>query len=169
MKQQRVDAKRVAVRGGSAGGYTSLCALCFHDFFHAGAIYYGVSDLEALAQDTHKFEARYLDRLIGPYPAGQEIYRERSPIHHVHRLSSPIIFFQGLEDKVVPPAQTEKMVAALRLKKIPVAYISFAGEAHGFRRAENIERALEAELYFYSRLFGFKPADSIASIAIENL
>ncbi len=169
IERQRIDAKRMAIRGGSAGGYTTLCALCFHDFFRAGAVYYGVSDLEALARDTHKFEARYLDRLIGPYPERQDIYRERSPIHHVQRLSAPVIFFQGREDKVVLPNQTEKMVQALRWKKIPVAYIAFDGEAHGFRRAENIERALEAELYFYSRLFGFEPADAITAFAIENL
>lgn len=169
IKQQYIDAQRMAIRGGSAGGYTTLCALCFHDFFRAGAVYYGVSNLEALARDTHKFEARYLDRLIGPYPERQDIYRERSPIHHAQQLSSPVIFFQGLEDKVVPPNQTDKMVEALRMKKIPVAYVAFADEAHGFRRAENIERALEAELCFYARLFGFEPADVITPFTIENL
>lgn len=163
------DEKRLAIRGGSAGGYTTLCALTFHDIFSAGAAYYGVSDLEALARDTHKFEAHYLDRLIGPYPLHRELYRERSPIHHVDRLASPVIFFQGLEDKVVPPDQTEKMVQALRVKGVPVAYVPFAGEAHGFRRGENIQRTLEAELYFYSRLFHFTPADSMAPVMIENL
>ncbi|MHB8534238.1 MAG: S9 family peptidase [Sulfuricaulis sp.] len=164
-----VDEKRLAIHGGSAGGYTTLCALTFHDFFHAGAAYYGVSDLETLARDTHKFEARYLDRLIGPWPASGDLYRARSPIHHVERLSCPVIFFQGLEDKVVPPDQTEKMVHALRAKGIAVAYVPFAGEAHGFRRAENIRCALEAELYFYSRVFGFDPADTLAPVAIDNL
>jgi dipeptidyl aminopeptidase/acylaminoacyl peptidase len=163
------DAARLAIRGGSAGGYTTLCALIFHDLFRAGASYYGVSDLESLARDTHKFEARYLDRLIGPYEAQRDLYRDRSPIHHVDRLSCPVIFFQGLEDKVVPPDQTEKMVNALRTKGIPVAYVPLAGESHGFRRAENIRRALEAELYFYSRIFGFTPADAIAPVTIENL
>lgn len=163
------DENRLAIRGGSAGGYTTLCALTFHDLFRAGAAYYGVSDLEALAKDTHKFEARYLDRLIGPYPARRDLYRDRSPIHHVDRMSCPVIFFQGLEDKVVPPDQTEKMVDALRRKGVPVAYVPFAGESHGFRRAENIRHALEAELYFYSRLFGFTPADGIVPVAIENL
>lgn len=168
IEQQRADTKRLAIRGGSAGGYTTLCALCLHDFFQAGAVYYGVSDLEALAKDTHKFEARYLDRLVGPYPARADIYRARSPIHHVDRLASPVIFFQGLDDKVVPPNQTEKMVTALRAKHIPVAYVAFAGESHDFRRAENIQRALEAELYFYSRLFGFEPAEALSPVAIEN-
>ena len=163
------DEDRLAIRGGSAGGYTTLCALTFHRLFRAGAVYYGVSDLEALVRDTHKFEARYLDRLIGPYPASRDRYHERSPIHHVDRLCCPVIFFQGLEDKVVPPDQTEKMVNALRARHIPVAYVPFEGEQHGFRRAENIRRALEAEFYFYSRLFGFTPADTIAPVTIENL
>jgi len=162
------DGKRLAIRGGSAGGYTTLCALTFHDLFRAGAAYYGVSDLEALARDTHKFEAHYLDRLVGTYPEHRDLYRERSPIHHVERLSCPVIFFQGLEDRVVPPDQTEKMADALRAKGIAVAYVPFAGEAHGFRRAENIRRALEAELYFYSRLFGFSPAGTIVPVTIDN-
>ncbi len=163
------DARRLAIRGGSAGGYTTLCALTFHDLFRAGAVYYGVSDLEALARDTHKFEAHYLDRLIGPYPTRADLYRARSPIHHADRLSCPAIFFQGLEDRVVPPDQTERMVNALRTKGIPVAYVPFAGESHGFRRAENIQRALEAELYFYSRLFGFTPADAMVPVIIDKL
>lgn len=163
------DAPRLAIRGGSAGGYTTLCALTFHRLFRAGAVYYGVSDLEALARDTHKFEAHYLDRLVGPYETSRARYHERSPIHHVDRLSCPVIFFQGLEDRVVPPDQTEKMVQALRTRNIPVAYVAFEGEQHGFRRAENIQRALEAEFWFYSRLFGFTPADPIEPVAIENL
>ena len=164
-----VDERHLAIRGGSAGGYTTLCALTFHDLFRAGAAYYGVSDLEALARDTHKFEAHYLDRLVGAYPERRDLYHERSPIHHVERLSCPVIFFQGLEDRVVPPDQAEKMVNALRAKGIAVAYVPFTGESHGFRRSENIQRALEAELYFYSRLFGFTPADSIDPVAIDNL
>jgi dipeptidyl aminopeptidase/acylaminoacyl peptidase len=163
------DEQRLAIRGGSAGGYTTLCALTFHRLFRAGAVYYGVSDLEALARDTHKFEAHYLDRLVGPYKTSRARYRERSPIHHVDRLSCPVIFFQGLEDKVVPPDQTEKMVNALRRRNIPVAYVAFEGEQHGFRRAENIQRALEAEFWFYSRLFGFAPADPVTPVVIENL
>ncbi|MDH3309503.1 MAG: S9 family peptidase [Gammaproteobacteria bacterium] len=164
-----VDAKRLAIRGSSAGGYTTLCALTFHRMFRAGAVYYGVSDLEALARDTHKFERYYLERLIGPYPQRKELYRERSPLHQANRLSCPIIFFQGLEDKVVPPNQTEEMVNALRARNVPVAYVPFDGEQHGFRRAENIRRALEAEFYFYSRVFGFTPADPITPIPIDNL
>ncbi|MFP5348614.1 MAG: S9 family peptidase [Gammaproteobacteria bacterium] len=163
-----VDGAHCAIRGGSAGGFTTLCALTFHSDFAAGASYYGVSDLEALAHDTHKFEARYLDRLVGPYPAERERYRARSPIHAVERLARPMIFFQGLEDRVVPPDQTERMVAALRARQVPVAYLAFAGEAHGFRRADTIRRALEAELYFYGRLFGFTPADRLEPVPIEH-
>jgi len=164
-----VDGNRLAIRGGSAGGYTTLCALTFRDAFKAGASYYGVSDLEALAKDTHKFESHYLDRLIGPYPEQRALYEERSPIHFTSRLSCPVILFQGLEDEVVPPSQAESMVGALRAKGLPVAYLPFEGEQHGFRRAENIKRALDAELYFYSKIFGFKLAVSIKPVHIENL
>ena len=153
----RADENRLAITGGSAGGYTTLCALTFHDLFRAGASHYGISDLEALAKDTHKFESRYLDRLVGPYPEAAALYRARSPIHHVDRLSCPCIFFQGLEDAVVPPDQAELMVEALRSKGLPVAYLAFAGEQHGFRRAETIQTVLRAELTFYGRIFGFAP------------
>jgi dipeptidyl aminopeptidase/acylaminoacyl peptidase len=165
----RADEKRLAIRGGSAGGFTVLCALTFFDAFRAGASYYGIGDLEALARDTHKFESRYEESLVGPYPARKDLYERRSPIHYVDRLSCPVIFFQGLEDKVVPPNQAEAMVAALRAKGLPVAYIAFAGEQHGFRRAETIVRAREAELYFYGKVFGFTPADAIEPVPIENL
>jgi len=164
-----VDPQRLAIRGGSAGGYTTLAALTFRDVFRAGASYYGVSDLEALAVETHKFESRYLDGLIGPYPARRDLYLARSPIHHAEGLDAPVIFFQGLEDKVVPPNQAERMVEVLRAKGIPVAYVPFEGEQHGFRRAQNIKRSLDAELYFYSRVFGFEPAEAIEPVAIENL
>ena len=164
-----VDPNRMAIAGGSAGGYTTLCALTFRDTFKAGASYYGVSDLEALAKDTHKFESRYLDRLIGPYPERQDIYIERSPIHSTSNLSCPVIFFQGLEDKVVPPNQAEIMVDVLKKKGLPVAYVPFEGEQHGFRRAENIKRALDGEFYFYSRVFGFDPAEALEPVTIENL
>jgi dipeptidyl aminopeptidase/acylaminoacyl peptidase len=163
-----VDGNRLAITGGSAGGYTTLCALTFRHFFKAGASHYGISDLEALAHDTHKFESRYEESLVGPYPARQNLYRARSPIHFTDRLSCPLIIFQGLEDKVVPPNQAEKMVAALRAKGLPVAYVPFAGEQHGFRKAENIKRALDAELYFYSRVFGFSLADAVEPVSIEN-
>ncbi len=164
-----VDPERMAITGGSAGGYTTLCALTFRDVFRAGASHYGIGDLEALARDTHKFESRYLDRLVGPYPERREVYVERSPIHHVDRLACPVIFMQGLEDKIVLPNQAEEMVAALRRKGVPVAYLAFEGEQHGFRKAENIKRSLDAELYFYGRIFGFEPADAIEPVPIENL
>ena len=164
-----VDGNRLAIRGGSAGGYTTLCALTFRDVFKAGASHYGISDLEALARDTHKFESRYLDGLIGPYPERRDLYMERSPIHFTNRLSCPMILFQGLEDKVVPPNQAEKMVEAVRAKKLPVAYLTFEGEQHGFRKAENIKRVLEAEAYFYSKVFGFDLADPVEPVKIENL
>ncbi|MBN1262121.1 MAG: S9 family peptidase, partial [Anaerolineae bacterium] len=167
--QGEVDGERLVIHGGSAGGYTTLCALTFYDTFKAGASFFGVADAEALAQETHKFESRYLDSLIGPYPEQRDVYVARSPIHFTDRLSCPVIFFQGLEDKVVPPSQAEMMVAALREKGIPVAYIAYKGEQHGFRRAENIKRTLDAELYFYGQIFGFEPADSIEPVAIENL
>jgi dipeptidyl aminopeptidase/acylaminoacyl peptidase len=167
--QGEVDGDRLIIRGGSAGGYTTLCALTFRDAFKAGASYYGVSDLEALAQETHKFESRYLDRLVGPYPERKDLYRERSPIHFTDRLSCPVIFFQGLEDQVVSPNQAESMVEALRARGLPVAYVPFEGEQHGFRRAENIKRALDAELTFYSRVFGFELADPVEPVPIENL
>ena len=169
IQRGEVDDKRTAIRGGSAGGYTTLAALTFRDVFKAGASYYGVSDLEGLAKDTHKFESRYLDSMVGPYPASRDLYLERSPIAHVEGLSCPVIFFQGDEDKVVPPDQAEVMVDALRRKGIPTAYILFRGEQHGFRKAENIKRALDAELYFYSRMFGFKLADAIEPVPIDNL
>ena len=162
------DGSRLTIRGGSAGGYATLCALVFHDDFASGASYYGVADTETLATDTHKFESRYLDGLIGPYPERRELYRERSPIHFVERLRSPVILFQGLEDEVVPPSQAETMVAALRENGIPHAYLAFAGEAHGFRRAETEIRCLEAELYFYGRILGFEPADELEPVAIDG-
>ena len=167
--QDEVDGNRLAIRGGSAGGYTTLCALTFRDVFKVGASHYGISDLETLAKDTHKFESRYLDGLIGPYPEHRDLYIARSPIHFTDRLSCPMILFQGLEDKVVPPNQAEKMVEAVRAKKLPVAYLTFEGEQHGFRKAENIKRVLEAELYFYSKVFGFELAEPVEPVHIENL
>ena len=164
-----VDPRRLAIRGASAGGYTTLAALTFRDAFHAGASHYGISDLETLARDTHKFESRYLDSLVGPYPARADVYRERSPANHVERLASALILFQGAEDKAVPPSQAEAMFVAVKAKGLPVAYLFFEGEQHGFRQAKNIRRALEAELAFYGRVFGFAPADAIDSVPIENL
>ncbi|MFL6213120.1 MAG: S9 family peptidase [Blastocatellia bacterium] len=154
-EQGKVDGERLIIRGGSAGGYTTLAALTFRNLFKAGASYYGISDLELLEQDCHKFESRYNHSLIGPYPKSKELYKARSPIHFTDQLSCPIILFQGLEDKVVPPNQSEMLYEAAKAKGLPVAYIAFAGEAHGFRQAANIKRSLDGELYFYSRVFGF--------------
>ncbi|MEG4504439.1 S9 family peptidase [Microcoleus sp. F6_B4] len=164
-----VDGERMAIAGGSAGGYTTLCALTFRDVFKAGASYYGVSDVEALTTETHKFEAHYLDGLIGPYPERKDLYVARSPIHSAERLSCPVIFFQGLEDKVVPPNQAEMMVEILKAKGLPVAYVAYEGEQHGFRRAENIKRTLDGEFYFYSRVFKFELAEPVEEVQIYNL
>ncbi len=164
-----VDGERLVIRGGSAGGFTTLAALTFRDVFKAGASYYGVSDLEGLVLETHKFESRYLDGLVGPYPERIDLYTQRSPIHHADQLSRPVIFFQGLEDKVVPPNQAERMVHALRAKGIPVAYVPFEGEQHGFRQAANIVRAMTGELYFYAKILGFEPGEAIEPVEIENL
>jgi dipeptidyl aminopeptidase/acylaminoacyl peptidase len=163
------DGARLAITGGSAGGYTTLCALTFTDVFAAGASHFGIGDLETMTRDTHKFESRYLDSLVGPYPEEAERYRARSPIHFTDRLSCPVILLQGLEDEVVPPAQAEEMVRALEAKGLPYAYLPFEGEQHGFRAAENIVRALEAELYFYSRVFGFQLAEPVEPVEIANL
>lgn len=167
--QGLADGKRLIIRGGSAGGYTTLAALTFRNVFCVGASYFGVSDLGGLADDTHKFESRYLDNLVGPYPAAKAVYEQRSPIYHAEQLARPVIFFQGLEDKVVLPNQAERMVEALRRNEVAVAYIPFAGEQHGFRQAANIKRALEGELYFYGRVLGFQPADAIEPVRIENM
>jgi len=168
VKQKLADPNRLIITGGSAGGYTTLCALTFRDVFKAGASYYGISDLET-SNDTHKFESRYNYRLVAPWPEGREIYHARSPLHHCDRLNCPVIFFQGLDDKVVLPNQSQMMVAAMKKKGLPVAYLEFTGEGHGFRQAATIQRALEAELYFYSRVFDFPLADAIDPVTIENL
>ena len=165
----RADGDRLIVRGSSAGGYTTLACLAFRDVFKVGASYYGIGDLETLARDTHKFESRYLDSLIGPYPAEREIYVQRSPIHYVDDITCPVILFQGLEDEIVPPSQAEAMVEAVKRKGIPVAYVGFEGEQHGFRKAESIEAALHSELYFYSQVFGFEPAEQVDPVPIHNL
>ena len=169
VEQGKADGERLIIRGGSAGGYTTLAALTFHDFFKAGASYYGISDLELLEQDCHKFESRYNHSMIGPYPESVALYKARSPIHHTERLSCPIILFQGLEDKVVPPNQSEMLYDAAKAKGLPVAYVDFAGEAHGFRQAANIKRTLEGELYFYSRVFGFDADVEIDRDFIDRL
>ena len=164
-----VDGSRMAIRGGSAGGYCTLCALTFYDDFAAGASYFGIGDLETFARDTHKFESRYMDTLVGPYPEAALTYRERSPANFVERISCPMILFQGLDDRIVPPSQAEQMVEVLERKGLPYAYIPFAGEQHGFRMAENIQRAFEDELSFYGQVFGFTPADEQRPVAVRNL
>ncbi|GCF06733.1 S9 family peptidase [Dictyobacter arantiisoli] len=163
------DPNRLTIQGGSAGGYTTLCALTFTDTFKAGASHFGVSDLNVFVYDTHKFESRYLFGLIGPYPERKDLYYERSAINFTDKLSCPVIFFQGLDDKIVPPSQAELMVNALRAKKLPVAYLAFEGEQHGFRRAENIKRSLDGELYFYSKVFNFELAEPVEPVQIDNL
>lgn len=167
--QGLVDSKRMAISGGSAGGFTTLAALVFRNVFTAGASHYGIGDLEALARDTHKFESRYCDNLVGPYPERRDLYLERSPVRHVERLSTPILLLQGDSDPVVPPNQAEMMFEAAKARKVPTAYLLFKDEQHGFRKAGNIKRAIEAEFYFYSKIFGFTPADDIEPVNIENL
>jgi dipeptidyl aminopeptidase/acylaminoacyl peptidase len=168
-KQGKADPNKLIIRGGSAGGYTTLACLTFSNVFSCGASSYGISDLALMAHDTHKFESRYLDQLVGPYPREEARYRERSPIFHLERFNRPVILLQGLEDKIVPPNQAELILESLKKRGVPVAYVPFAGEQHGFRRAENIIRASEVELYFYSRILGFKPADKIEPVEIFNL
>ncbi|GAB4190376.1 MAG: S9 family peptidase [Simkaniaceae bacterium] len=167
--QNRIDGSRMIIKGGSAGGFTVLAALAFKDVFQAGVSYYGVSDLTALAKDTHKFESRYLDYLVGPYPEREDLYVKRSPINYADRISSPLLILQGGKDKVVPKSQAEQMYQALLQRKIPVSYVLFPEEAHGFRQSENIQKSIESELYFYSKIFHFPVSDDLEHITIENL
>ena len=164
-----VDPTRLIIRGGSAGGFTVLSALAFHNTFTAGASMYGVADLEALANDTHKFESRYLDGLIGPWPEAKGVYKARSPINHVQNFDAPMIVLQGSEDAVVPPNQSRMIVDALDKRRIPVAYIEFEGEQHGFRQAATIITAIQSELAFYGKVFGFMPSGEVTPIQIRNL
>ena len=166
-----VDPDRLCIRGGSAGGFTTMAALTFHEVFAAGASHFGVADLGALAADTHKFESRYLDGLVGPWPEARAVYEERSPIFHTDRIDRPLVVFQGLDDPVVPPNQAEMIVDALRTKGVPVAYMAFAGEQHGFRQAANIRASLDGELSFYAQILGFDlpPDEGITPIEVENL
>jgi dipeptidyl aminopeptidase/acylaminoacyl peptidase len=165
----RADPARTAISGGSAGGYTVLAALSTSDVFKAGADYYGVSDMTVLARDTHKFESRYLDTLIGPLPQAQSVYDSRSPLNHLDGFKAPLIVFQGGDDQVVPPNQSALIVEALRSRGIPLAYLLFSGEGHGFRKPDTVIRALQAELSFYSQVFGFTPADTLPPLTIEHL
>ena len=160
------DPARLLASGGSAGGYTTLCLLTFREEFAAGASHYGIGDLEALARETHKFEAHYTDWLVGPWPSASARYRERSPLHHTERLARPVIFFQGLEDRVVPPAQAEAMAGALAARGVRHATVFFPEEGHGFRRADNIRRALEAELWFYGEVLGFRVDSTPAPVPV---
>lgn len=162
------DGKRVAITGGSAGGFTTLVALTKRDFFNAGASHFGVGDLVSFVKETHKFESRYLDTLVGPYPERADLYRDRSAVNFADNLNCPVILFQGLEDKVVPPSQAEEFVAVCEKKKLPYAYLAFEGEQHGFRQAKNIRRSIEGELYFYSQIFDFATADDIEPVDIQN-
>jgi len=167
--QGLVDPQRLAIRGGSAGGYSTLAALCFKDVFSAGTSFYGLGDLAAFTDITHKFESRYMDLLVGPYPEMAERYRERSPNEHSDRISCPVLVMQGADDKIVPPAQAEGIVEALRRNGLPHAYLLFEGEGHGFRMAQNQKRALEAELSFYAQVFGFELADDFEPLAVAGL
>jgi dipeptidyl aminopeptidase/acylaminoacyl peptidase len=164
-----VDPQRLAISGGSAGGYTTLASLAFRDVFAAGITLFGVGDLETMARDTHKFESRYLDLLVGPYPEAAEVYRERSPIHFLDRISCPVLVMQGLDDRIVPPSQAEAIVEALAANGIPHAYLAFEGEGHGFRGAAAIRRSLEAELSFLGQVFGFEPADDSEPVEMPGL
>ncbi len=164
-----VDGERLAIRGGSASGYTTLCAVTFSETFQAGTSYFGIGDLETFIAQTHKFESRYLDRLVGPYPERKDLYRDRSPLNFTDQISCPVLILQGAEDRIVPPAQAEQIVDALWEKKLPHAYLLFPGEDHGFRAAATIVRSFEAELSFYGQIFGFRPADQIEPIVVEFL
>ncbi len=164
-----VDPERLIIQGWSASGYTTLSALAFRDFFKAGVSYFGIGDLEAMALDTHKFESRYLDGLIGPYPEAIERYKERSAIHYVDNINVPLLIFQGDEDKIVPPNQAQMMYDAVNAKGMPVALVVYEGEQHGFRKAENIRHSLDGSLYFFGKVFGFEPADDVPAIEIANL
>jgi dipeptidyl aminopeptidase/acylaminoacyl peptidase len=169
IEAKRVDPKRTAISGGSAGGYTVLVALSTSDVFRAGADFFGVSDMTALARDTHKFESRYLDSLIGPLPQAQAVYDSRSPLNHLEGFKVPVIVLQGADDPIVPPNQSERIVAALRARRVPVAYVLYPGESHGFRKPETIINSLQAELSFFGQVFGFHPADELPPLTIEGL
>jgi dipeptidyl aminopeptidase/acylaminoacyl peptidase len=170
VEQGDADSARLLITGGSAGGYTTICALTFTDVFAAGTTYFGVADLEQFGDgETHKFELRYEHTLVGPYPERADLYRERSPIHFTDRITTPMLVLQGADDRIVPPAQAELIVGALRERGVPHAYLLYEGEGHGFRRAENIAGSLEAELSFYAQVLGFEPAGSIPKLDIVNL
>jgi dipeptidyl aminopeptidase/acylaminoacyl peptidase len=166
--QGLADKSRVWITGGSAGGFTALLSLTRRDFYNAGASHYGIGDLELFVKETHKFESRYMDTLVGPYPERADVYRDRSAVRFADNLKCPVILFQGLEDKIVPPSQAEEFVAVCKKKKLPYAYVAFEGEQHGFRQEKNIRRSIEGELNFVSQIFGFAIADPVEPIKIEN-
>ena len=168
VEQGAADGSRVSITGGSAGGFTVLLSLTKRDFYDAGASHFGIGDLELFIKETHKFESHYCDTLIGPYPERADLYRDRSAVYFADNLKRPVILFQGLEDKIVPPSQAEEFVAVCKNKKLPYAYVAFEGEQHGFRKKENIRRLIEGELFFLSRIFGFSTADEIEPLKIEN-
>jgi dipeptidyl aminopeptidase/acylaminoacyl peptidase len=170
VEQGAAESARLLIRGGSAGGYTVICALTFTDEFAAGASYFGIADLEPFAKgDTHKFESKYEHTLVGPYPESAELYRERSPIHFADRITTPMLVLTGEDDMVVPMSQAELIVSALEENGIPHAYLVFPGEGHGFRRSETIVRALEAELSFYAQVLGLDLGDAVPKLEIANL
>lgn len=168
VEQGLVDADRVSITGGSAGGFTALLSLTKRAFYNAGASHFGIGDLETFVKDTHKFESRYVDTLVGPYPERADLYRDRSAVYFADNLTVPVILFQGLEDKIVPPSQAEEFIAVCKKKGLPYAYVPFEGEQHGFRQEKNIRRSIEGEMYFLSRIFGFELADKIEPVEIEN-
>jgi dipeptidyl aminopeptidase/acylaminoacyl peptidase len=168
VEQDLVDGERVSITGGSAGGYTALLSLTKRDFYNAGASHFGIGDLETFIKDTHKFESRYVDTLVGPYPERADLYRDRSAVYFADNLTVPVILFQGLEDKIVPPSQAEEFVAVCKKKKLPYAYVPFEGEQHGFRQEKNIRRSIEGEMYFLSKIFGFEVAGKIEPVEIQN-
>ncbi len=169
VSQGKADDQKLLIKGGSAGGYTTLCALTFHHLFKAGTSLFGISDLELLVHDGHKFESHYSDQLVAPYPEGKKIYIERSPIYHIERMKEPVLLLQGKEDKVVPPNQSILIFEALKKRKVPVSLLLFDGEQHGFRMASSIKKALDSELYFYSKILKFPLSEKVEPIVIENL
>jgi dipeptidyl aminopeptidase/acylaminoacyl peptidase len=170
VEQGQADPDRLLITGGSAGGYTTICALTFTDVFAAGATYFGIADLEQFGGgETHKFELEYEHTLVGPYPEAADVYRERSPIHFADRISTPMLVLQGADDRIVPPTQAELIVGALRERAVPHAYLLFEGEGHGFRKAENIAASLAAELSFYAQVLGFEPGGDVPKLEIEHV
>jgi dipeptidyl aminopeptidase/acylaminoacyl peptidase len=169
IEQGDVDASRIVISGGSAGGYTTLLSLCLEEVFAAGISYFGISDLETFAADTHNLESHYCDGMVGPYPQAASVYRERSPVHLAEKIRAPLLILQGSDDEVVPPAQASEMLAVLEANKVPHAYIEFEGEGHGFRKQETVRRCADAELYFLAKVLDLPVPADIEPIEIHNL